>query len=463
MMKVAVIFESSPFDRKGLFNAVHNRILNLRAAGECQVDAFCVHSWDSAFTRRVRHTPVVSERVESVDIDGITYKMLWYGFSLADYAFVEKLHVHPFFFGRLIRRWLPLFRDYDRISAHSFTGGLIASAASEAYGIPYCVTWHGSDVHTHPWRNPLILKETAAVMSGASCNFFVSRALMDASERIVPSGEVSGSVSASTAAGVSGSGNYPDSGLDRSMGRCRKMVLYNGVSEEFVRFPDHCREEVRRNNGLAEGDKVVAFVGSIVAVKNVSVLPQLFHEIAVRYAESVSRRDSLAGCDVDGSQAGLKFWMVGDGKLRSSIEPLMTADPLIDVTFWGNVPAEHMPSVMNCIDVMVLPSLNEGLPLVCAEAIRCGASVIGSDVGGISEVIGPDFVVPPAPPVSHAPVSDSSATSGMDSVAQPVSDFVAEMASKAVSCLISPPEQPIPSSLDWSATARKELSVLKSL
>ncbi len=433
MMKIAVIFESSPFDRKGLFNAVHNRILNLQATGECQVDAFCIHSWDSAFTRRIRHTPLVLERAESVDIDGITYRMLWYDFSLTDYVFAGKFHIRPFFFGRMIRSWLPLFRGYDCISAHSFTGGLIASAASASFDIPYYVTWHGSDVHTHPWRNPLILKDTTAVMSGASCNFFVSRALLEASERILPSGEVSG--------------DYPDSG----MGRCRKMVLYNGVSEDFIRFPDHCREEVRRNNGLAEGDKVVAFVGSIVAVKNVSVLAQLFHEIAVRYGESTSG---------NGSTDALKFWMVGDGKLRSAIEPLMVADPLVDVTFWGNVPAEHMPSVMNCIDVMVLPSLNEGLPLVCAEAIRCGASVIGSDVGGISEVIGPDFCVPLASATNSSEARSDVSLAGRSEV--PVSEFVSRMASKVVSALLDPPVQSVPASLDWSAAARKELDVISN-
>ncbi len=407
MLRIAVIFESSPFDRKGQFNAVHNRIKHLLATGECSVDAYCLHSWDTSFTRRVRQTPFVSERCETVEVEGVTYRMLWYDFSVVDHVLVEKLHVKPFFFGRHVRSWIPLFKGYDRLVAHSFAGGLVAQAASFEYGIPYFVTWHGSDIHTHPVRNPLIFKETASVMKGAACNFFVSGALMRTSENIVGSG--CSLKDAGTASGASDAVT------------CRKEVLYNGVAEEFEKFPEHCREEVRRSNGIEDGDKVVAFVGSIVAVKNVSVLQPLFHEIRARY------------------EGPLKFWMVGDGKLRTSVEPAMAADPSIDVTFWGNVPSEHMPSVMNCIDVLVLPSLNEGLPLVCAEAIRCGASVVGSDVGGIPEVIGRDFVVPLGP------------------------SFVSEMASRVVEMLISPPGQPLPSSLDWAATARKELSFLKSL
>ncbi len=389
MLRIAVIFESSPFDRKGQFNAVHNRIRNLLAAGECSVDAYCIHSWDTAFTRKVRKTPFVAERSECVEVEGVSYRMLWYDFSIVDDVLVEKMKMKPWFFARDMRRWLPLLSGYDRIVAHSFAGGLVARAASLRFGTPYFVTWHGSDVHTHPLRNRLKLRETAAVMEGAACNFFVSEALKVTSDKI--------SVSA------------------------RKEVLYNGVAEGFERFPDHCRDELRESNGLKAGDKVVAFVGSIVAVKNVSVLHPLFREIRERY------------------EGPLKFWMVGDGKLRDSVVPDLLADSSIDVSYWGNVPAEHMPSVMNCIDVMVLPSLNEGLPLVCAEAIRCGANVVGSDVGGIPEVIGRDSVVPFGP------------------------DFVPVFADKVVKLLESPVSQSVPSSMSWQETARKELSFLKSL
>ncbi len=426
MLKIAVIFEGSPFDRKGLFNAVHNRVRNLLATGECSVDVFCILSWDTAFTRRMRHTPFVEERCPSVSLDGIDYRMLWYDFSLVDFALVEKLKMKPLFFTREVSRWLPLFEGYDCLAAHSFAGGLVAREASARYGIPYFVTWHGSDVHTHPMGNSLKFRDTASVMKGAECNFFVSVALMKASEKIVAS-----------CSGESGAG----AGSGAESGKCRKEVLYNGVAEGFERFPEHCRAEVRRNNGLSEGDKVVAFVGSIVAVKNVSALQPLFHEIRARY---------------DGP---LKFWMVGDGKMRNSVEPVMLADTTLDVTFWGNVPSEHMPSVMNCIDVLVLPSLNEGLPLVCAEAIRCGASVIGSDVGGIPEVIGRDFVVPFGQGTSDP--SGSPESSGASNHTGP--DFVSAFAEKVVQVLLSPVPQTVPPSLDWAVTARKELSIMQSL
>ena len=136
MLRIAVIFESSPFDRKGLFNAVHNRILNLLSEGECTVDAYCIHSWDTEFTRKVRKTPFIKDKCETVSVDGITYHMLWYGFSIIDHLMVEKLHMRPLFFSRFIRESLPLLEGYDCIVAHSFAGGLFAYEAALRYSIP---------------------------------------------------------------------------------------------------------------------------------------------------------------------------------------------------------------------------------------------------------------------------------------------------------------------------------------
>lgn len=385
MKKFAVIFESSPFDRKGLFNAVHNRIVHLLATGKCEVDVYCIHSRDNAFTRSVRHTPATPD-VQSVVIDGITYNLLWYRFSILDYLTLEKLHMRPLLFRRFIDRNVRLLKEYDAVLAHSFTGGLMAYEAYKRYNVPYYVSWHGSDVHTHPLRVPVILEDTAKIMSAASCNFFVSKALMEQSFTIAPSAV--------------------------------RKVLYNGVAEDFVRFDEERRAALRSEYGLSEGEKVVAFVGTLNEVKNVRVLPSLFAAVADCY---------------DGA---LKFWIVGDGKLRSEVESAMQRYAGHDFRFWGNMPSDTMPDIMNCVDVLVLPSLNEGLPLVCAEALSCGANVVGSDVGGIAEVIGSENVVP------HG------------------EGFVEAMADKVVAMLSSDIEQVIPSQMDWSKTASAELETI---
>lgn len=385
-MKAAVIFESSPFDRKGLFNAVHERVRHLVASDGLEVDVYCVHSRDNSFTRTLRHTPR-TQHLDNVEIEGVTYRMLWYRFSLTDYFLLEKLHHHPLFFIRFIKKNLEELKGYDAVIAHSFTGALFAYAAHCCYDIPYYVTWHGSDIHTHPWRNPVILEDTRLVMRFAVCNFFVSHALMAESERILT--------------------------------EVPKEVLYNGVSEHFFRFPDVERIRLRTGYGLSPDDKVVAFVGNLAAVKNVMALPDIFAEVAGKY---------------DGP---VKFWIVGDGKLRDALEASVRhCGRNMAITFFGNVPSPEMPAMMNCIDVLVLPSLNEGLPLVCAEAIRCGANVVGSASGGIPEV------------------------AGMENTFSLGEGFVENISGRIIDMLSTEVLQSLPEELDWGRTCARELSAI---
>lgn len=390
MMRVAVIFESSPFDRKGLFNAVHNRVKSLLASGECWVDAYCIHSRDNVFTRAVRHTAYAPD-VSSVEIDGITYRLLWYKFSILDHITLEKFGARPLLFKKFMDRHVPFLQGYDVVIAHSFTGALFAYEGYMRYGTPYFANWHGSDVHTHPWRRSVILKDTCKVMEAARCNFFVSKALMKASDKITVN--------------------------------ARKEVLYNGVGEEFVKLDAAALAQAHESFGISNDEKVVAFVGNLSAVKNVMSLPEIFRSVKEKY----------------GQEGPLHLVIAGDGKLRKPLESAFQACNFgREITFLGNVDTENMPALMNCIDVLVLPSLNEGLPLVCAEALSCGANVVGSDVGGIAEVIGGDNVVPLG------------------------EGFERNMAEKIVRMLSDKPSQPLPSYISWSKTSEIELSRLQS-
>jgi len=406
MYNLAVIFESSPYDMKRQFNAVHNRVKNLLATGRCKVDVYCIHSRDNAFTRKVRKTSKVP-RDKMVVVEGIEYRMLWYRFSVLDFFLTEKMHRRSSVFDRFVRHHAAMFRGYDMILAHSYEGAYMAKTVRDAYGVPYHVTWHGSDVHTHPLRNPFILRTTRKLMEAAECNLFVSRSLMAASEVITED--------------------------------AWKAVLYNGVSGKFHRYDDEKRMALRRHYGLSDEDKVVAYVGNFLTVKNVAVLPELFHKIHEDFdiLMAEEKREDIS----------LKFWIVGDGKLRPELQPLIRKAAGTDVVFWGNRPADEMPDIMNCIDVLVLPSRNEGLPLVALEALKCGANVVGSDVGGIPEVIGKEFSVAFPKKRGFAPEYCSS-------------EFIGKFSWKVNGLLNNPVHQSVSPDFDWKRTAENEMALI---
>ena len=55
--------------------------------------------------------------------------------------------------------------------------------------------------------------------------------------------------------------------------------------------------------------------------------------------------------------------------------------------FPGVYPHEQMPSLMRACDIFCLPSWREGWPLTAVEALTCGRPVVGTEVGGIAELI----------------------------------------------------------------------------
>lgn len=76
---------------------------------------------------------------------------------------------------------------------------------------------------------------------------------------------------------------------------------------------------------------------------------------------------------------------MGDGPLRKKVE-LDTAG--LNVVFTGRLPQEEVAKWMNAMDIMVLPSRNEGFGAVAVEAQACGTIVVGSSNGGIPEAVG---------------------------------------------------------------------------
>jgi glycosyltransferase involved in cell wall biosynthesis len=94
------------------------------------------------------------------------------------------------------------------------------------------------------------------------------------------------------------------------------------------------------------------------------------------------------------------FALAGDGPLRPSLEAQAANLGLEEtVHFLGFTP--ESADVLAALDVFVLPSLDEGVPLALLEALAAGKPVIASAVGGMAELLSDQvdaLLVPPAAP-----------------------------------------------------------------
>jgi glycosyltransferase involved in cell wall biosynthesis len=104
-----------------------------------------------------------------------------------------------------------------------------------------------------------------------------------------------------------------------------------------------------------------------------------------------------------GGETLLAAWQAGESQLAAAGASLLLAGPGADsesVAQWrarlrhpervhmtGAILPAMVPSYLRAADVVLLPSMEEGLPNVAMEAAACGRAVFGSAVGGTPEVV----------------------------------------------------------------------------
>jgi glycosyltransferase involved in cell wall biosynthesis len=79
---------------------------------------------------------------------------------------------------------------------------------------------------------------------------------------------------------------------------------------------------------------------------------------------------------------------VGDGPLRADLERLLRAKGLADkCEFRGWLDAAAVQECLGCHDVLLMPSLSEGLPVAGIEAVSRGLAMAGSNIPGLGDLI----------------------------------------------------------------------------
>ncbi len=222
-------------------------------------------------------------------------------------------------------------KEFGLFHAHRvFPEGYAAMLLSKKHDLPYLVTAHGGEIHSISNNNKTAVRE---VLEKAAKVIFVSKALMkDACEKL---------------------------GYDKYNG----VVIPNGVDTELFKPMD--KETARKNMGLPIDRKIVGFVGNLIEVKGADRLPAIARELMKLRSD-------------------VFFLIVGDGPLMKMLRERMP----VTTRFAGRLNHKLIPVALNALDVLAVPSRNEGFPAVILEARACGVRVVGTDNGGIPEAIG---------------------------------------------------------------------------
>lgn len=153
-------------------------------------------------------------------------------------------------------------------------------------------------------------------------------------------------------------------------------VVYNGIDTDKFVYNQDSRETLRKQLRLGDNNFLFLAVGRLTEQKDYPNLLRAFTE-------------------VHADNANVKLAIVGKGDLKQSIEDIINDLGLKDSVYLLG-PRNDVEQLMSACDCFILASKYEGFGLVVAEAMSSQRVVIGTNCGGVKEVIGNEgFLVEP--------------------------------------------------------------------
>ena len=248
----------------------------------------------------------------------------------------------PFFILAEFLALLKLIRNTkpDVIHAHwILPQGFVAALANRLTGIPYIVTTHGGDIYG---------------LQGRFASYFKSYALKKAAIVTVVSKDIQKTIK------------------EKFGGDIHIQVIPMGVDATFF-HPDKNDPQLREKFGIK--GPFLLYVGRLSEKKGVRYLLEALPSVLKHFADA-------------------KLLLVGTGelsrKLKQQAESLNLQD---NILFAGALPNNELPPYFASADIFIGPSITaeggdtEGFGLTFVEAAMSGCIVVGTNVGGIADII----------------------------------------------------------------------------
>lgn len=154
--------------------------------------------------------------------------------------------------------------------------------------------------------------------------------------------------------------------LRQRLGREKIVTILNGVDVENAQS-SLSAVEARQGLGIPEDSFVFGTAGRLEPIKRLDIFLKAAKQISVQHP-------------------GAQFILAGDGRERSNLTELTRTLGIEDrVHFLGH--RDDIFDVLRALDVLVICSDHEGLPMILLEAMCMRLPVVARRVGGIPEVI----------------------------------------------------------------------------
>lgn len=158
-------------------------------------------------------------------------------------------------------------------------------------------------------------------------------------------------------------------------------VVHNGIATDRYIMTDSC-DEIKMKKGIPLGSFVITYAGRFHPAKGIKTLLKAFSLFKMREKNGILL---LSGSEVED-------WTTRhDGKYVQLLQEEADRLGIQKDIFWQGH-EQNIPDLFGISDVVVLPSLwSEPFGRILIEAMACGTPAVGSQVGGISEILSGEF------------------------------------------------------------------------
>lgn len=144
-------------------------------------------------------------------------------------------------------------------------------------------------------------------------------------------------------------------------------VVYNGIDN--LNYKMDYSYSLRKRYKLSENCLILACIGRLEQQKGIEYL--------------------INALEIINTKANIDYilFIIGDGTYKNRLNTLISTKNLCDnVIMTGYL--NNVMDVLREVDLLIMPSLFEGLGMVLLEAMSQGVCCLGTDAGGIPEVLG---------------------------------------------------------------------------
>jgi glycosyltransferase involved in cell wall biosynthesis len=237
---------------------------------------------------------------------------------------------------KLIKNLIKFIKTNEVSLIHSHLPDLsfYSSIAARITGIPHIMTEHGDSSHYSKRWHKLFIKYLILTFTSSKI-VCVSNYNMEIIKRKFP------------------------------WAKKKLTVIYNGIksNEEKITI---LREKIRNDLGIKEGEIAICNIGNLYHVKGHKNLIRAMHEVSNDYDHA-------------------KLFIIGGGDLEDDLKKLV-----MDLKLEGKILflgfRKDVKDILTGMDLFVLSSFTEGLPISIIEAMDTGLTIVSPDIGGISEI-----------------------------------------------------------------------------